>query len=147
MSLRLGLRDASSLRLNSLPLRHLASFNAVSRRGRLVLPIPRSPPRRTFFGIRKHATASETATETAKSWGRICYRFTAYSTVFVVIAVTGFFLYDVEIPLIFKNPRSDSVVTDVSSKGPTQGLGDPSIGGESTKIWSEQLSCGRCPPR
>src|SRR5438045_3697648 len=98
MALRLGLRKASSLRLSSLHSRHLASFNATPRHGRLASPIVDYPLRRTFFGIRKRATASETATETAKSWGRICFRFTAYSTVFVVIAVTGFFLYDVRTP-------------------------------------------------
>jgi hypothetical protein len=51
--------------------------------------------RRTLFGIRRRATAAETATETAKSWGQICLRFTEYSTAFIVVAIAGFFLYDV----------------------------------------------------
>ena len=78
-----------------LPSRPFSSFPPLPR-GRLIAPpfVHRSP-QRTFFGIRKHATATETAAETAKSWGKICFRFTAYSTVFVVVAIAGFFIYDV----------------------------------------------------
>src|SRR5579859_3270921 len=93
MELQLGLRrlPLNNARLYSRP---FASFNPVVR-GRLIAPYINRSPQRTLFGIRRRATATETATATAKSWGRICYRFTAYSSVFVVIAIAGFFIYDV----------------------------------------------------
>jgi hypothetical protein len=55
--------------------------------------------RRTFFGIRRRATAAETASQTAKSVGKICLRFTEYSTAFIIVAIAGFFLYDVTLAM------------------------------------------------
>ena len=56
-------------------------------------------PRRSLFGRKKKSAelSSDSVTEKAKSFGQICYRFTIYSGVFIIIAVAGFFVYDVHL--------------------------------------------------
>lgn len=82
-------------------------------------------PRRTLFGRRKKQpeTATESVTETAKTVGKICYRFTTYSAGFIIIAVAGFFIYDVTFS--FSLFRFLQVVSNVSSSGTTERSPNP----------------------
>ena len=66
-------------------------------------PLKNLPPsatslvfRRNLFGMRKQTTDS--ATKAAKTVYQMVFRFTVYSGVFVVLAITGFFIYDVSSP-------------------------------------------------
>ena len=49
--------------------------------------------RRNLFGLKRQTT--ESATKEMKKFAKICYRFTVYSGVFVILAIGGFFIYDV----------------------------------------------------
>jgi len=96
--------------------RQFASFcrpNVPRINNAVIVPVGRSTLydctaiRRGLFGIGKKQTETSPgpAVKAVKSFGRVCYRFALYSTVFIWITVTGFFLYDVsflcQIPLYF----------------------------------------------
>jgi hypothetical protein len=83
--------------------------------------------RRAIFGIGKKqpVNVEQTATRAAKSVAEVVYRFASYSTVFVIIVVTGFFVYDVTHRMLV---RLMGVVADVSSTGGAEGVENSYVG-------------------
>lgn len=96
----------SALPLRLKPLCGTRLFTSIVK-PRIAIQQPLKPPssftslvfRRNLFGMRKRTTDS--ATKAAKTASQIAFRFTVYSGVFVVIAIAGFFIYDVR-PLQFR---------------------------------------------
>jgi hypothetical protein len=101
------------LPLSSVPGRAPRQFSSFYRptvariNNAVIVPVGRSAlynspvARRGFFGIgrKRTETSSGAAVKAAKSFGRVFYRFAVYSTIFIAITVSGFFIYDVFFPL------------------------------------------------